>query len=181
MRLPLRLVRAFCLALLPALAGPALVGCGDPSPTPDGAAGGAGASAPASANEPGAAALLKRLRERAATGTAMADAAWNQDVAQLQRLLWPGMAAADAERGSRTHVSLSHVAGSVGAWLARDEAARALEAEPDAISREIHQAWLAATAGPPDDYRDWCLGRGAALLQRLEDDRRARLFARPGR
>ena len=142
---------------------------GGDAPPPPGAA-------VASANEPGAVALLARLRERATAGTGLADAGWNQDVAQLQRLLWPGMESEDAERGTRAHVALCQVAASVGAWLAKDEKARALEAEPDAVSREIHGAWLDAAMRTPDAYRAWCAKEGAALLERLEDERRRRLF-----
>ena len=170
-------MRALAIVLLL----PLLAACGDTESPAGGAPGAPGAAGPATANDPGTRTLLTRLRERVTAGGGLSDASWNQDVAQLQRLLWPGMATEDAERGTRAHVSLSQVAADVGAWLAKDAERRALSAEPDPVSLDVHKAWLEAASGTPDAYRAWCVGDAAALLKRLEDDRRARLFERPPR
>jgi hypothetical protein len=160
--------------------GAALSSCGDaepPGPVPAPAAPAAGV-APASANEPGPRDLLARLRAHVLAGRG--GQAFNQDVAFLDGLLWPAREGPDLG-ASQAHVTLAHIAGDVGRTLALPPEQRAQVAEPDAISLEIHAAWLEAAALPPDDYRAWCADAGAALRLRLRLDR-DRLFdpQRPG-
>jgi hypothetical protein len=150
----------------------AVTGCGESDRTQPGAE----TPAPrASANEPGARELLARLRARVAAGTGLADADWGQDVAHLGLLLWPTQPTDAARLAVNDHVHLASVAGDVGRDLARTPEDRSRWAQSDAISIEIHDAWLVAAKGEPDAYREWVEGAGATLAKRLRDER-AKLF-----
>lgn len=174
-----RTARAWwCLAALCGLGG-ALAGCGDPEPAVEGVSPAATASPlPTVAGEGGPKDLLARLRAHVAGGKGGPEL--NQDIAALRRLLWPTLESPEAQQASDAHVTLAHTAGAVGKTLALSPQVRAQVGEVDAISLEIHGAWLTAAAMPPDDYALWCSHQGAALLLRLRADR-ARLFdpARP--
>ena len=129
----------------------------------------------ASANEPGIRDLLARLRARVVAGTGLGDAEWGQDVAHLGILLWPTQPTDAARLAVNDHVHLTSVAGDVGRDLARSPEDRSRWAQSDAVSIEIHDAWLVAAQREPDDYRTWIEGAGATLAKRLRDER-AKLF-----
>jgi hypothetical protein len=149
----------------------AFAGCGESDAPPQrGGAAQAPPSARVSANEPGVRELLARVRARAVAGAGLTDATWGQDVAHLAVLLWPSTDAARED-----HVKLTTVAGDVGRDLARTPGERNLWAQRDAVSLEIHDAWLVATNGEPDAYRTWVEGAGAALVKRMSAER-AKLF-----
>lgn len=154
-------------------------GCGDSEPP---AAPGAAPSASAprerpSADLPGARELLARLRSRVTAGTGLGDAAWEADLSYLGRLLWPEVPEWGVQSAAQIHEQLANIAGDVGRDLARKPDDRADWAARDALSLEIHDAWLVATADDPDAYRAWVEAGGGMLAQRLRAER-AKLFRR---
>ncbi len=121
-------------------------------------------------------ALLARLRARVAGGRGMGDADYERDVRDVAEVLWPSDADAAARAGAQVHVQVAAIAAEVSGWLAAGEDARAARAKTNAVDLEVHDAFLAATAGGPDAYRSWCEAAGAALLKKLAEARRARFF-----
>ena len=153
----------------------AVGGCGEPERPEPRAEAPAPAAQRASANEPGVRELLARVRARVVAGTALNDAAWGLDVAHLAHDLWPAQPTDAARVAANDHVNLTTIAADVGRDLARTPEDRARWARSDALSLEIHDAWLVASNGEPDTYRTWVEGAGAALGKRLSAER-ARLF-----
>jgi hypothetical protein len=171
-------LRASCGLVLCCGLTAVLPSCGDPEPepAPSQAVAGPASAASKEGKETEAGRVLRQLRTRVHGGQGGPEV--NQEIAALQRLLWPALDTPEAQQASDAHVTLSHTAGAVAKTIALPAEVRAQVGEIDAISLEIHEAWLEAAAGTPEEYAVWCSHQGAALLLRLRADR-AKLWDTP--
>jgi hypothetical protein len=147
----------------------ALAACGDDEPrTTPPTAPPREAAAPGSPDGGGVEtpdALLASLVERMASGRALDDASWTDDVERVGLAIWPRQDA-DAEAARRVQAHLAHIAGDVARDLAREgDAARTRWSHDDPGSVEIHDAVLAAARGGPDVWRAFVEGKGRDLLE----------------
>jgi hypothetical protein len=113
-------------------------------------------------------AALAALREAVSSGRGLGDPAFPELVGRAATDLWPGSGPTDvaSQAARKSHTDLSNIAGDVAREIASGAEARAAAVERDPGSVEIHDAFLAASAGAVPAYRTWVETEGAALLRK---------------
>lgn len=129
-----------------------------------------------------AAALLADLRARVAEGRGHADASFQRSVQDVAAVLWDlsdaKAASVLARTGVQGHMQVLAVAGDVSRWLTESDDARAGYEKSHPTDVAIHDAFLAAAARGPDQYRVWCEEDAHQLLARHREASMRRVMKR---
>lgn len=108
-------------------------------------------------------------------GTAAGRVGWEEELRRATELLYD---VSEPDEGLRVHLDAARIAAEVSGWLAAgpEERERVTREHPTDLA--VHDALIAHAARGVSAYREWTRGAGAALLARLAQERRERLFGR---